>query len=447
MRARLGFVTDELRNSYWFVPAVMTAGAVVLSILTLWVDGRLTSGNQPGWLRVILYSGGADGAREVLSAIAGSMITVAGVVFSITIVALTLASNQFGPRLLSNFMSDRGNQITLGTFISAFLYSLLILRKTRTGETEQVPHLSVAVALMLAVAGISVLIYFIHHVASQIQAPNLVASIGADLEGYVDRIFPHAEGLEHGRAAHREVPLPDGFEGDARGVDASSSGYVEFVDLDDLLALAEDRDLVVRLQVRPGRFVVRGTTLAEVWPPDLVDDTVRARIARSMVTGSRRTPAQDFEFPVQQLAEIAVRSLSPGINDPYTANSCIQWLSSVLSKLSDHAFSSSQLVDHEGALRVVVAAPVQFDELVGEAFDGIRQSADFHTSVYVALLRALTDIASRARTPPRFEPLLAQGRLVLEAAERGVKQSADLDVVRRKHDELVAVAVRGGAGV
>lgn len=446
MRARLSFFADHLRGSYWFVPALMTVAAVLLSMLTLWVDGRLDGENQPWWLQHILYSGGADGAREMLNAIAGSMITVAGVVFSITIVALALASNQFGPRLLSNFMSDRGNQVTLGTFIAAFVYSLLILRKTRTGELERVPHLSVAVALLLAVAGISVLIYYIHHIAAKIQAPNLVASIGHDLHGYVDRLFPHAAGLENGAVADA-APLPAGFDERARTVDASSSGYVGVVDLDALLALGREQDLLIRLETRPGQFVVRGTTLATAWPPDRADDQILAAVAESVVTGSRRTPMQDFEFPIQQLAEIAVRSLSPAINDPYTAVGCVEWLSSVLCELSDDRFPSPYLADTDGQLRVVIGSPVRFTDLLGGSFDAIRQSADFHTMVYVALLEALQDIATCAHGRDRLEQLLEQGRLVVEAAEQGVKQSADLETVRRKYDELVTVAVRGGAGV
>lgn len=442
MWARLNVIGDHLRGSYWFVPALMTAGAALLSVLTLWFDAWHANGGTAEWVEPVLYSGGPEGAREVLSIIAGSMITVAGVVFSITIVALALASNQFGPRLLSSFMSDRGNQVTLGTFLAGFVYCLLVLRKTRTGDVERVPHLSVAVAVLLAVAGISVLIYFIHHVAERIQAPNLVASIAGELRRDADRLFPHAPALTNARA----VPvgdLPGDFDERSRPAEAQRSGFVTVVDLDRMLALARERDLVVRLEARPGRFVVRGTTLATVLAPGSaeaeLDDGHLDEIASCVVVGGRRTALQDYLFPVSQLTEIASRSLSPGINDPNTAISCVQWLGSVLGELAGEPFPSPYLADGDGRVRLVVAAPVTFDDLLDEAIVPVRQCADFHASVYVALMDALLGVARRTRMPERASAVRRHAAAVWEAAELGVKQSTDLDPIRRRLDEISGV--------
>jgi uncharacterized membrane protein len=437
MWARLNVIGDHLRGSYWFVPALMTAGAALLSVLTLWFDDWHANGGTAGWVEPVLYTGGPEGAREVLSTIAGSMITVAGVVFSITIVALTLASNQFGPRLLSSFMSDRGNQVTLGTFLAGFVYCLLVLRKTRSGDVEHVPHLSVAVALLLAVAGISVLIYYIHHVAARIQAPNLIASIAGELGRSGDRLFPHVPALDNGDAV-REGELPADFEERGRPAPAPSSGFVTVVDLDRLLEVARDRDLVVRLDVRPGEFVVCGTGLATVWSPGPVADADLDRVASCVVTGGRRTALQDYLFPVSQLCEIATRSLSPGINDPSTATSCVQWLGAVIAELADEPLPPSYLVDGEGALRVAVASPVTFANLLDEAFVPVRQCADFHASVYVTLLDALRDIARSTTYPDRLVVVRRHAEAVWEAAETGVRQQADLVPVRVRRDALLA---------
>ena len=175
MDTKASLVGERLRNGFWFTPALMLAGTTVLAFLTVAIDDNADP-EKVAWLKPIVYSGGPDGAREVLGVIAASMIGVAGVVFSITIVSLQLASGQFGPRMLANFVRDRGNQVTLGTFISAFLYSLLTLRTLRSDPTS-VPHLSVTVALAFAIAGLSVLVYYIHHVAVTIQAPTLIETI------------------------------------------------------------------------------------------------------------------------------------------------------------------------------------------------------------------------------------------------------------------------------
>src|SRR5687767_1515596 len=184
MRTRLHHLWETLTTGYWFVPAVMMLAAALAAFLLLYID-RTVIGARVGWL----YVGGADGAKTLLSTVAGSVITVAGVVFSITIASLTQAASQFGPRLLRNFMRDRGNQVTLGTFVATFLYCLLVLRAIH-GRLEDgvafVPQASVTGAVVLAVASIAVLVYFIHHVSVSLQAPSVVAAIRADLDATID---------------------------------------------------------------------------------------------------------------------------------------------------------------------------------------------------------------------------------------------------------------------
>ncbi len=435
--ATISVIGDRLRNSYWFVPALMMAGAAVLAFTTISVDDAMDLENNP-WLRPFVYSGGPDGAREVLGVIAGSMIGVAGVVFSITIVSLQLASSQFGPRMLANFMRDRGNQITLGTFVSTFLYSLLVLRTIRTTDITSVSHVSVTVALILAIASLSVLIYFIHHISTTIQAPNLIDAIANELRRSIDHMFPDLDQLPFTAATRQNVQLPADFDDTGR-IDANSTGYVQVVDLETLVGIAKDNDLIIRLPTRPGRFVVNHTPFAHAYPASRVTDEVRRQIADTVVTGARRTSVQDIEFPIKQLAEIAVRALSPGINDPFTASTCVDQIGAGLCRIAGRAMPPTTVLDEEDRLRIVNEDPVTFPRLVGAGFDQIRQCADFHAPVYAHMLDALTRIAGCVNDPSRLGPLLKEARLVVEAAERKVEAGADLEGIQRRYDELVEV--------
>lgn len=440
MQTRTSYIGERLRNSYWFVPSLMLAGAVVLATVTIELDEAYAPEQTP-WLGQLLYSGGAAGARELLGAIASSMITVAGVVFSIAIVTLQLASSQFGPRMLANFIRDRGNQVTLGTFVATFLYSLLVLRTVRTTDPVAVPHLSVTVALLLAVAGLSVLIYFIHHVATTIQAPNLIQGIASELRHGTDRIFPNVAETDHARTPEAPPVVPSDLEEHSRPVTAPSSGYVQVIDIEHLTALAQKHDLVIRLETRAGRFVVDNTTFALAYPASRVTDEIAEEAASSLVTGSRRTAQHDIEFPVRQLVEIAVRALSPGINDPFTAGTCVSQIGAGLCEVARREFPPPYVLDEAGALRIVVGDPVTWERMVGGAYDQIRQCAHFHTAVYLQVLESLAQIVGCVRDPARVEPLLVEGRLMLEAAESNVAAEADLAVVRGRYDDLLA-AVR-----
>ncbi len=445
MGTRISYLADKLRTSYWFVPAVM----LVISALLVWVTTTVDERFDPEGLPVIggfLFSGGPAAARDVLSAIASSMITVAGVVFSIAIVTLQLASAQFGPRMLANFVRDRGQQITLGTFVSAFLYSLLVLRAVRSNDIEAVPHLSVTVALLLAIAGLSVLIYFVHHVATTIQAPNLVDSITEELMDAIGRMFPNLDEVEGAREPNGEPELPEGFHTLSRRVPADHTGYVQIIDVDRLLEVACEHDLVVGLDTRPGRFVVGNTPFAQAYPALSAPDPVLQDISAAITTGARRTSQQDVLFPVKQIVEIGVRALSPGINDPFTAGSCVDQLGGALCDIARRSLPSPYILDDEGTLRVVNVDALTWEQVVGGAFDQIRQSADFHAPVYVHMLESLARIAGCVRDQSRLEPLLREARLVREAAERNVESEADQQVVAQRYDDLVRVveAVRTG---
>lgn len=254
MITRLLTLWDYLRGTFWLVPSIMAVAAVALAFGMVWFDERTTDGmvDRLSWV----YTGGADGARQLMATIAGSMITVAGVSFSITIVALTLASQQFGPRLLRNFLRDRGNQVVLGTFVSTFLYCLLVLRTVRGhDDSEFVPHLAVTTGVVLATVSIGVLIFFIHHVSTSIQATRVIANVARDLDLSIDDLLPDRLDAEPTASMPAEAAsLEPGplVAGGGPIVCATTAGYVQALDYERIIRAAQEHNLTVRLEATPG---------------------------------------------------------------------------------------------------------------------------------------------------------------------------------------------------
>ncbi|HET6604519.1 MAG TPA: DUF2254 domain-containing protein, partial [Xanthomonadaceae bacterium] len=385
MNGKLFKYWNRVRSGFWFVPAVMAGVAVALALVSVTVDEPLAE-----WLALNLgwrFAGGAEGASAVLGIVAGSMITVAGVVFSMTLVALSLASSQLGPRLLRNFMRDSTTQVVLGTFIATFLYCLIVLRTIRRPEEVAfVPHLSVTLGVLLAVASVGVLIYFIHHVSVSIQANEVAARISKELIERIDHLFPeHIEGAPTIPTEPSDVGSFEVSDKDARPVGAAKDGYLQFIDGEALLALAVKEDLVVRLEQRTGNYVVASCPLATIWPGSRVTDRLADQIRSLFVLGHQRTSDQDIEFGVNQLVEIAVRALSPGLNDPFTAITCVDNLGSVLSRLVKRDVPSHYRHDHQHELRVI-ATPNTFHQVADAAFNQVRQYSGSSVAVTLRLL-------------------------------------------------------------
>jgi uncharacterized membrane protein len=430
MKTTLARMIEELRTSFWFVPAIMLLGAVALSIAALWVDYNYEDvvPSDAWWL----FGGGDEGARAVLAAIAGSMITVASVVFSITILTLTLASAQFGSRLLQNFMRDTGNQVVLGTFIATFIYSLLVLRSVRD---DFVPYLSITLGVLLVFVSVAVLTYFIHHVATKIQAESVVAAVFRELSEAVDRLFPESGGRQTFHAG--EQSLPDGFEEDAYHLKAEQSNYLQAIEYEQLMKLTVSHDIVVRLLYRPGDFVIRYCTLLLAWPAQHVDDAVREGLHAAFILGMSRTLTQDAEQGIHQLVEIAVRALSPGVNDPFTAINCIDRLTAVLCQLTQKSFPSSRHFDKDGKLRIVTSSS-SFLGFVDAAFNQIRQNAASSPSVLIHLMEAIGIVAELASTREHRNALRIHAEMVRNLAMVSFTEERD----KRDLDERFTRIVR-----
>lgn len=406
MRVLLAKYAEKLRSSFWFLPTLMAGIAVALAVSMVALDEAVTAEwlHWWGWA----YTGGAQGASAVLQTIAGSMITIAGVVFSLTLVSLSLASSQYGSRLLRSFMRDTMTQVVLGTFLATFLYCLLVLRTIRWAEEGAfVPHLSVTLGVLFAIASLWVLIYFIHHVAVSIQADEIVARVSADLVERIDGLFP--EETSRGEAATSDTPesagVPPDFSDRALPIGSCLDGYLQIVDTGALLRTAREADVILRLERRPGQYVVKDYPLVRAWPAERVNAKLKADVNRAFVLGNQRTSVQDVELAVQELVEIAVRALSPGINDPFTAIVCVDRLGSALCRLARRDIPSPYRLDEERRLRLI-ACPSTFSGIVDSAFNQIRQYASGSVAVTLRLLEVIAVVATTV-------PLSDDRRLVL----------------------------------
>ena len=424
---------ESLHSSFWFVPTLMVVLAIGLSFVTIGIDQTLETDliGSLGWA----YALGPNGSRAILSAIAGSMVTVATTAFSITIVALQLASSQFGPRLLRNFMQDTGNQIVLGTFISTFVYSLMVLRTINgVAENEFVPHIAVTCGIGLAIASIGVLIYFIHHAATSIQVDHVISNVGRELDEAIDRLFPNKMG--RGASKCRREPMtsdiPANFERDACPIQAARSSYIQAIDTNQLLQTAKEGNLLLRLQQRPGDFVVKGSPLTLVYPADAVCKKLTEQINDAFVLGSQRTDQQDIEFSINQLVEIAVRALSPGINDPFTAIRCIDQLSAALCHLAQKEIPSAYRYDDQDKLRVV-AEPVTFVDMTDAAFNQIRQYGQTSVAVTMRLLEAIAVIVPFTHTKADRAALLRHANMIEHGSQEGITEELDRKDVKERY--------------
>lgn len=433
MRTRLIGLWDSIRSSFWFVPTLLALGAVAAAFGMVALD-RAVKGS---WIEAVgwTYTGGPEGARLLLSTVASSVITVAGVVFSITIAALTLASAQFGPRLLRNFIRDTGNQVVLGTFIATFLYCLLVLRTIRdVDDAKFVPHLSVTLGILLATLSLGVLIYFIHHIATSIQVSHVIAGVSRDLEDAIDELFPSKIGQEPGEREDERgaADIPPRFDRDASVVPSNNSGYLQGVDDARLMQIAVARNLLLRVVHRPGDFIVEGRPLACVLPPAHRDETLRDEINEAFLLGMQRTLTQDIEFAVNQLVEVAVRALSPSVNDPFTAMSCIDHLGAALAHLARKPFPSRLRYDEDGTLRVI-AEPITYAGIVDAAFHPIRQYGRTSAPVTIRLLEILAVIAMDAFRAEDRATLLRHAALAERGSRDGLPEAADREDVRDRY--------------
>lgn len=438
MRRWIGFGGAWLRQfradllaSFWLRPAAMTLVAVALAQALVSLEGAIELPDPiAGWV----YAGGKDGARDLLGAIATASIGVAGTTFSITVAALTLASSQMGPRLLRNFTRDPGNQYALGAFLATFAYALTALRTVRgdADGNEFVPQLAVSVALLLGFACIGVLMWFLHHVANSINVTHVVALVHHDLSAAVERL-PKRDA---------DAPVPS-VEADFVGVDlrAPAGGYLRVLNDAGLAERAAEAGAELRLQVRPGDFVFPCSVVGAVAPAS-ARAAAEGWLAETMSLGASRNIEQDIEFAVRQLVEVALRALSPSLNDPFTAIAVLDRFGATLCELAGRDLPDGRFF-HEGTLRLQ-RPTTDYAGLVDAMFHMIRQDGAASPPVMIRLLEMLAAVGAVERDAARRGALHRHAALAGEAALAGTTdRAARMDIAARLRQAESMLAARG----
>lgn len=429
MIERAANIWNALRSSLWFVPCVMSLGGVVLAQAALNADAALGFGAEPpGWL----FSGGPGDARNLLAALLTAMITMMTLVVSITMVVLTLAAGQYGSRMVRNFMTDLSTKVVLGVFALTIAYLMLVLRRmTDELSPADMPHLAVSLGTALGLLSIYVLLYLVHHLSRSLVSNQVVGRVADELHRGVGLLMPDEDTAEAGSKAE----LARRLEGPAT-IAFDREGYVQAIAFSQLTEAAREADVLLRLDFRPGHFITRGARLARAVPMRRGAD-MAAALEGAVVTGRERTPTQDIEHSIRHLVEIALRALSPGINDPFTAESVIDAIGAALNAIFQRRLQSEVHCDREGAPRVL--APVSdYAGLVGAALNQIRQAAAGKPDILIHLADMIAAIAPRA---PQGEPralLLRQLESIRQSARRSVPDPNDLADVEQRVDAAAA---------
>jgi uncharacterized membrane protein len=417
MLPRLLTLWHDLRSSLWALPLLMVAVAGAAAILAVHIPVR--EGDDPVWF---LYSGSAQEAPQFLSNLVTAMITMATLVVSITMVVLTLAAQQLGPRLIRSFMADRRTQLTLGLFVSTVVYLLLVLRSAY-GRTNLVPNLAVTGGTLLVLLCLIALLVFVHHLARSIIADNTIDRVGGALDDDVERLLPDsdAETPEPPSKSPRETGAPFTLR---------HSGYVETVNYGGLVDIAKSANAVIELSFKPGRHVIQGGTFAWVAPAETATASMRDELEGCLQLGGERASIQDLETSIRQLVEVALRALSPSISDPFTAMAVIDRLTTSLAKIMRRGMPQCVWTDDEDKVRLVGPSST-FADILQESFRQIRQNAHDQPAVLIRLVESLGQLLAQAKDSQQ-PALRKEIELVLETGRKNIAQEEDFETLEER---------------
>ena len=413
LKVRLRAGWDDLRDSLWFVPALMVTFALVLAAAALALEPL------PDWFPAgLVFGGSPEGARAVLSELAGATFTVVGLVFSLTLVVLQMASSQYTPRLLRTFLRDRRTQIVLGGMVASAVFDVAVLQSVRSSVDDQeafVPALAVSLALWFALGAVGLLIYYLHHITQHMRVDIIMLDIRKETLAQIEALPADRDRLPD----QEPPPLSD----DARSVPAQRDGYLQTSEPEVIARRAREAGIRVRLRPSIGDWVNRGTTLAWAWPDgsrpkvgldrEVASDVVHAGLS----LGTDRTEASDLTFGLRQLADMGVKAMSPGVNDPTTAVQAIEHLSGIVGRLAGHPLGADVANDDDGTPRVIAPRPV-FAAHLALALDQLRVYGRKDPDVLVGLVHLLADLAE----------------LVADSADRQREVSVQLDRIEAAVD-------------
>ena len=431
---RLRVIWQSINASYWFLPAIFSIGALVLALVTTWLD-------RSGWAEFLddivwLQPARPEGASNMLTVIAGSMIGVASTVFSITIAAVAYASGNYGPRLLTNFMEDRGNQFSLATFIGTFVYAITVLRTVRaehevpasaedamaTALPGFVPQLSLLVAFGLMGLSVAVLVYFLNHIPASIRVNSVLKGIGARLLKDIGERFPDRN------TGKRASSAPQGT-----AIVASGTGYIQAIGFARLERIAKRENGKLKLAARTGDFVHPEVTIAFWSDMDSVEDCPDDEVRDCFTLGSMRTPSQDMQFLIDELVEIALRALSPGINDPFTAVTAVHWLGAATAELGYRDLTRSYAKDGEEPHLVLLED--DFEHYLARGFGAVRGGIATNRIATQVTFDALVDAASMVHDESRRAAIRQEGDLLVRQAREHLV-GPELDAVEARYQRF-----------
>ena len=431
MTANFRKIWLSVNASYWFLPALFSIAALLLASLTIYLD-------RSGWADFLgdvtwLQPARPDGASNMLAVIAGTMIGVASTVFSITIAAVAYASGNYGPRLLTNFMEDRGNQFSLATFIGTFVYSITVLRTVRAEDERPanledaassvlpgfVPQLSLLVAFALMLLSVAVLVYFLNHIPSSIRVNTVLKGIGARLLDEIKELFPDENTGERAGSTPEGTPIA-----------ARDTGYIQAIEFARLENLARKENGKLKLAVRTGDFVHPNVTIAYWADMDVTEDSPDEAVRAAFTLGSMRTPSQDMQFLIDELVEIGLRALSPGINDPFTAVTAVHWLGAATAELARRNLTRSYASNGDEPHLVLLED--DFDHFVARGFGAMRSGVATNRIAALVTFDALVDAASTLDDETRRAVIRMEGeQLARQAREHLV--GPELEAVEARY--------------
>ena len=427
-RAAARYRWDRLQVSLWFAPAVMSLAAVLLAWAMYWLDSRIA--NEALADSRFVLSGTVGELRTSLLTMATTTLATAGVVFTLLTLPLSTVAAQYGSRLLRVFLGDRTTQLVLGMFVATFVYCIAAMLSILPVTVQpEGPQLTATVGLLLMMATFASLILLVQHISTMLQAPNIAAAAGAELMEVVQAEITNEFSIGDDRALSTVEQTGQGAPDTPAGKNTlmetegylarlSNTGYLQYIDPETLLTLAREKDLVIRLLRKPGHFVGRGVAVAQVWPADRVDEQLETQIRQVFQIGNVRTPTQDVEYAVNQLVEMAVRAMSPAINDPFTAMTCLDHIGEGLALFIQQGEKGSHYYDRKGRLRLVLE-PVTFDQLLSAAFDMLRHASCDNASVLLHILEVIAVIGQEAQAPEARQQLLRHVSLIQTESQAG----------------------------
>jgi uncharacterized membrane protein len=420
--------------NFLFIPLIMALGAILLAWTMYWLDVNIS--NEMLKTSRFIVSGSVSELRGFLFGMATTVLTTAGIVFTLLTLPLSTVAAQYGSRLLRIFLGDRTTQFVLGMFVATFAYCIFSALAIPSVEMRpEGPQITTTVGLYLLIAAFASLILLIQHISMMLQAPNIAAAAGVELlEVIRETNLPEFRGGEYQRQTGRNPP-DSMTEAEAHPVRATEVGYIQYVDPEYILPLTEKKDIVIHIVPKPGAFVRSDMVIALVWPADRVNKELDDEIRNTFHLGNQRTPTQDVEYAINQLTEMAVRAMSPAINDPFTAMTCLDYIGEGLALFARQGAISPYIYDSHGQLRLIFE-PVTFDELLSAALDMLRHASADNASVLLHILEIINRISLDTKSPDERQHLLHHVTLIQSESQTASLTEEDRKFIRRSSEAL-----------